>query len=273
MTRILVATDLSERSDRALRRAYRLAEDMDAELTVLAVVDEDLPRPVASTMAAEAEKQLGGQCGSISERKAEIRVEIGEPVATITACATRIEADLVVLGVHRTRAFWDFFSGTTMERIVRASERPVLLAAGAVTGAYQRVLCGIDLSSSCAAAAQAAGRFAPEAILKAFHAVHVPYRGLVAPQQSAKALAPFVKEAERELAAWWEAAQLPEKMAQPVPMVGSVSLSLDHEIESFQPELIAVGAHGRAAISISLLGQFTESLIRTPPCDVLVVRR
>nr|WP_213546293.1 universal stress protein [Vannielia litorea] len=273
MTRILIATDLSERSDRALRRAFRLAEEMDAELTVLTVVDEDLPEKIATVMAAEAEAQLVAQCGTISERKAAIRVETVEPVAAITTSASSIDADLLVLGVHRPRPFWDIFTGTTMERIVRASERPVLLASGPVTGAYERVLCGIDLSPACEAAAQAAGRVAPEAVLKAFHAVHVPYRGLLAPQDSAKALSPFIDEAQRELGDWWKRAQLPEQMEQPVPSVGAVSSSLDKEIESFQPELIAVGAHGRVAISISLLGRFTEDLIRTPPCDVLVVRR
>ena len=40
---ILMASDLSPRSERALRRAFLLAEEFDAKLTVLSIVDSDLP--------------------------------------------------------------------------------------------------------------------------------------------------------------------------------------------------------------------------------------
>ncbi|WP_170842129.1 hypothetical protein [Pacificibacter marinus] len=43
-----------------------------------------------------------------------------------------------------------------MERIVRILEYPVLLVSHPVTGPYQSILCGLDLSPSCLAAGRTA---------------------------------------------------------------------------------------------------------------------
>ena len=40
MKRIVVATDMSERSDRAIERALKLASDINARCTVVSIVDE-----------------------------------------------------------------------------------------------------------------------------------------------------------------------------------------------------------------------------------------
>ena len=53
MDRILVATDFSTRSDRALRRATLIAKQVDAALTLIHVVDIDQPeRLIASDRSA-----------------------------------------------------------------------------------------------------------------------------------------------------------------------------------------------------------------------------
>lgn len=41
--RILVASDLTARSDRAIARGFQLARQLNAELRLLHVVDADLP--------------------------------------------------------------------------------------------------------------------------------------------------------------------------------------------------------------------------------------
>ncbi|MDF1871230.1 universal stress protein [Vannielia sp.] len=274
MKAILVATDLSPRSDLALHCGYALAEASGARLVICSVVDDDLPGSLATKMAAEAKAGLDEVCKSISSYSAEVIVEVGEPVATVLARADRVKADLVVLGQHRERPIWDIFHGTTMERIVRATEIPVLLVRDPTENGYERVLCGVDLSPACAAAARKARQIAPKAEMAAFHAVHVPYQGLTrVPGGGPKALVPFVKDAETSLEAWWSEADLPEGLVKPMPVVGGLTASFGQEINRFKPDLIAIGAHGRAAFVPSLLGHFTESVIRNPPCDVIVVRR
>ena len=46
MKRLLAATDLSERSDRALQRAVAIAGQHSAALEILTVVEDALPAPL-----------------------------------------------------------------------------------------------------------------------------------------------------------------------------------------------------------------------------------
>ncbi|WP_321363459.1 universal stress protein [uncultured Celeribacter sp.] len=271
--RILVASDLSSRSDRAVERAVQLAGQHGAKIVVMTVIDDDLPSTVVAQMRQTAEETMRAVLTSAhAPEDAEITVETGEPVRTITEMTDTIGADLVVLGVHRPRPFWDMFAGTTMERLVRALNCPVLLVRDPVTAPYRSVLCGIDLSPSCLAAGRTAMALAPEAKITTFHAVHVPYRGLIARNESAKHLAPFVKEAQAHLDGWWEAADLPEGLPKPEISAASVNDVFTTALADSGADLFALGAHGRMPLSPSLLGGFTEAQIRDPRCDLLVVR-
>ncbi len=273
MKRILVTTDLSIRSDRAIERAAQLAEQHGAKLIVLHVIDEDLPVTVATRMRDAAKETLAAVLASQHvPDSAEIMIETGDPVQTITEKADVIDADLVVLGVHKPRPFWDMFSGTTMERIVRALTRPALLVTSPVAGPYASVLCGIDLSPSCLAAAQTARTLAPDAQITSFHAIHVPYRGMIARDASEKQLAPFVKDASSRLEDWWNTSEIPEGMQKPVLSVGSLHTVFQAALDRSHADLFALGAHGRTPLSPSLLGGFTEEHLRNPVMDVLVVR-
>lgn len=273
MQHILAATDLSIRSERALRRAFQIAAAESAKLTVLHVVDEDLPKAIADRMKTDAEDDLARLCASISEAPVEIRVQIGDAVQDIAAAAAAIDAELIVLGVHRPRPFWDMFTGTTLERVVRSTVRPVLLVVDSVDHPYSSILCGIDLSPASAAAVRMAIQVAPKAKVHSFHAVHIPFRGLVGPEPGSRALDPFIAEAQEDLDAWWQTAKLPEGIDKPVPDIASVTESFDRKKAEVAPDLLAIGAHGRPALSTTLLGSFTEEVLGTPPCDVLVVRR
>jgi nucleotide-binding universal stress UspA family protein len=44
MKKILVATDLSSRADRAILRAVKLAKNYKAHLTIVHIIDEDSPK-------------------------------------------------------------------------------------------------------------------------------------------------------------------------------------------------------------------------------------
>lgn len=273
MQTILVASDLSDRSERALRRAYSIAEQQRARLTVLCVVDADLPQTMAANMKAGAEAELQRLCASVSDYPASLCVEIGDPKTQIHAHADACDADLIVLGVHRQRFFADMFSGTTMERLVRSSRRPVLLVRDPVYGPYQRPVCGLDLSPSCVAAAQACAALAPQAEITAFHAVHVPFRGFLAPGETSAELQVFVDEAAASLSAWLATAELPAQCKAPKVVPGGVTQALYQTIRDADADLACIGAHGRPSLSPSYLGGVTEDLLRSPPCDLLVVRR
>ena len=64
---ILVATDFSTRSQRALRRAGLLARERSAKLTLVHVVEDDQPRTLIELERREASKFLDEQIHSLDE--------------------------------------------------------------------------------------------------------------------------------------------------------------------------------------------------------------
>lgn len=273
MKRILVTSDLSVRSDRALDRAVQLAKEHGAALSVLHVIDDDLPMAVVERITEAAHLSLSEALSDAGIAGTSPEIRVGPVVEMVIAAAEELDADLVVLGIHKPRPFWDMVSGTTMERIVRALSRPVLLVAERVHGPYASVLCGIDLSPASVAAARAAAALAPQAEMSAFHAVHIPYRGFLGINDSVQKFAPFLKEAETELEEWWADADLPARLAPPRPLPESVQTAFEAARSQCAADLFALGAHGRSALAPTLLGGFAEYQLRHPVCDVLVVRR
>lgn len=269
MKQIVVATDLSERSDRAVERGLALASALNAECTVVAIVDNSLPDDLAASLRDEKEKRLRTVLDSHKGGTARADVRIGDVVPGILGVADELDADLVVLGLHRRRDFMDALRQTTMERVVALSRHPVLLVRDPVTGPYRRVLVAVNFSRACAAAVSVTGRIAPGAEIASVHALHIPFAGLTGGSESSMAGA-VRKEAEALAHAWKAShgvvADLPEIVA------GSVHQVLDSKLASLKPQLLAVGAHTRSGAGFHKLGSFAAELIRQPPVDLLVAR-
>lgn len=274
MREILVATDLSARSDRALRRAARLAAEQGAKLLVVSVVDDAYPTRLAEQLKTEVAQEIASQLASLDLGAVEIetRVEIGDPALAIAALAEARAVDLIALGAHRPRPLADLFRGATLERIVRGVSRPALLVCAPAVAPYARVVVGVDLSPASSAALSAAQRVAPMAEICAFHAAHAPYADRFGGGQSGPGEA-FRGAAAAELDAWIAEGGLPEGAPRPEITLEPVSAALARRIAEAPTDLIALGAHGRAGLNPTLLGRFVEETLRDPPCDVLVVRR
>jgi len=67
MRQIVVATDFSSRSQRALPRAGLLARQIAADLTLLHVVDDDQPEKLVEIESREADRLMNEQIGSLAE--------------------------------------------------------------------------------------------------------------------------------------------------------------------------------------------------------------
>lgn len=269
---LLVATDMSERADRAIRRGFALAKDLDARLTLLTLVDGALPVAIAAQVQSESEARLKQFAASVAGSDAvnyEVQAKIGDPVHEITEAAT--DADLLILGIHRERPFMDALRETTMERLVRLQNTPVLLVRDPVDHPYDKLLSAMDFSQAATDALLLGAKIAPNARLQALHAVHIPYRGLAAGVESNRAALPFLRDAEQSLERWRDRTPLPEDRMDDVEIVqGSALQLLNQRIRENGISLLCVGAHGRVGRRPALLGSLTNDMIRTPPCDLLI---
>lgn len=271
MRNLIVATDLSERGDRALQRGFMLAKTLGASLIVITVVDDALPAAVAEAMTATAKAELSRMVAAnplAASVPHEIRVLRGDPALAIAALAASERADLLILGVHRDRPVADFFRETTMERVVRQIDCPVLLVRRPVIAPYHAIVAAVDFSPAAAASVRKAAEIAAGARLVGVHAFHVPYRGLM----PADAVSSFFGDAEAAEARWRRKEALPDTLGKVEIVEGPIGQALNDAVRHEDAELIALGAHARSGLHNAIVGSFTTRMMREAPCDLLIAR-
>jgi len=136
---IIVTTDLSDYSLRALPYAVGLAERFDASLRVVSVSEPALPvSDVAwvSPMIAATDDERAAEIKQTLDKliadqvpksvNAESRVLFGNPVDAIVEYARETNADLIVSCTHGRGGLSHVLMGSTAEALVRHSPCPVL---------------------------------------------------------------------------------------------------------------------------------------------------
>lgn len=281
--RLLCATDLSSRSDRAVRRAAALAREAGAELVLLSVVDDDQPEGLVASERREVTALLGEQALATPELASlnpRLRVDAGDPFDTIIRVAHEEAADVIVMGEHRKRLLRDMFVGTTIERVMRRGRWPVLMVNRPAERPYRRVMAAVDMSEPSAAALRAAVRlgFAQRGELTVFHAFQQPGRGNMVladlPKETieghaASAAAERRAELDRHLRG------LELGLGSRLPPIaleeGAPAAALRRAVDRLSPDLVVIGTRGHGALGRLMLGSVAEEALRTLDCDVLAV--
>ena len=139
LRRILVPLDLGGASVLALERAFDLAEQFHASLTVLLVFQPGidlrskgfLTYGEAAAALSETDRQV--LVGLIESRKSpdvdvQVGLRTGAAAEEILAAALELEADLIVMGTHGRKALSHALLGSVAEKVVRSARVPVLVA-------------------------------------------------------------------------------------------------------------------------------------------------
>ena len=136
---ILVATDGSADANRAATHALEQAEQHEAALHAIFVVDTDrYNEPALSSAELEViqvEEWGEQQLAEIAERGEELGLDVtthcchGKPYHEIINYGDEIDADLLVLGFHGQSHTKTAQVGSVTDRVVQNAGRPVLVAA------------------------------------------------------------------------------------------------------------------------------------------------
>lgn len=145
--RVLCATDLLQRSDRAVSRADAIARALGAQLLLLHVIDAAKSGVDTHRHGARARSILNARARKLSRsgNGAQVSVRAGRPHKIIADVAMTWDADLIVLGPYRQR-LGDSFRGATAERVIRTADRPVLVVNRDSADPYGHVLLAADRS-------------------------------------------------------------------------------------------------------------------------------
>ena len=148
---ILYATDLGPSSPHVFRYALSLAQHHQARITILkameplttfgqSLVELHISHNSSEQLHAEARAQVKQQleerlhefcakesCLCDEQLVSGIRVVEGKPAEVILEQARAIDADLIVMGSHHHSALGEALLGTTTQKVLHRSERPVLV--------------------------------------------------------------------------------------------------------------------------------------------------
>jgi nucleotide-binding universal stress UspA family protein len=281
---ILLATDMSARCDRALDRAASLANAWQATITAVhaleqadnfytASLERQLPSWRRPPDAARAmEDQLRHDMMQAAERVSAI-VERGEPTDVILGVAKAKGCDLIVTGIARDEMLGRFGLGTTVDRLVRRSPIPVLLAKSRVRSDYRHVVVATDLSECSLHALHAATRFFPDQKMSLLHAFRPPMSGITS--DAARSEEEHRAVAVADCARFLAGANVPDTRKQGIGLLvepGHPAQLIHDYVRTRGVDLVVLGTRGRNALVDILLGSTAKDILSSLPCDALVIR-
>ena len=140
LKRILVPIDFSPLSKKALQYALRFAEEFRAGITLLHVIEPDVPPAFDGFMIAPSINPNGSRTKSANRLKVlassmpiratnyvQSTVRTGLAAYEIVEAAKEFDVDLIVIATHGYTGWKHFAIGSTAERVVRAAPCPVLV--------------------------------------------------------------------------------------------------------------------------------------------------
>jgi nucleotide-binding universal stress UspA family protein len=148
---ILVAIDFSAMAQEALKRAISIAEDKDAQLIVIHVIEPPfIESPFLKLVDKDEIKQELEN--NIDELNAEANVkyvlfvESGLAVDTIVCKTETTKTNLLVIGTHGKDDIRSNYFGTTALKLVQKTHIPVLIVKNEVNNSYQKMLAPTNLT-------------------------------------------------------------------------------------------------------------------------------
>ena len=286
---LLVPIDLAPGSARVLGRLPLLPLAEDTQVTALHVVPAGLTARQQRSVERDAIRALADELRH--PRKAlpgnvtiEPLVKRGATAETIGSCATRMKAELVVMGRGSGRPLRDDFIGSTAERVIRQAKIPVLVVRLAPRLPYGRPSIAIALDEAAYEAVAVLLRVlpTPRPAVTVIHAFDAPYRSHFYPSLSETAADERRNELQLKAAseisgllrnALARAKVLPSNAPAWKAHIrfGSPRIVVERAIERNGADLLVLGTHGYSGAPYLLLGTVAGDLLRRSTCDVLVV--
>lgn len=287
--RLLAATDLSAPARHAAERAALTAHRLRADLELLHVTNlttMDRFRQFVAELPPEALERLmedaRAELRTLGEHLAQqhgvtpgLRLRSGPLLQEITDAASDDDADLLVLGARGNSFMRHLLLGTTAERLIRKTDRPMLIVKQAPHESYRTLLIPVDFSAHSLPALHHAIAIAPDACFVLLHAFEVPFEGKlrlagVEEDWIHRYRITAKDEARERLRALRDEAGIPPESARLLVLHGNPSLSIIQQEQEQDCDLIVIGKHGESLLEDLLLGSVTKHVLAESQGDVLV---
>lgn len=265
---ILLASDLTARSDRPTDRAFLLGEQLGASVLLLHLVDEGAAGEGIEERAREALESIAGHL----VEGVEVQVRSGEVHREILRMAEERDPLLIITGAARFNSVRDFILGTAVDHLVRHSPVPVLVVKRRALRPYRRLLVATDFSDCSKQALETAASLFPHATLTVWHGYHAAYEALLDPIETAKEI---LRQAKVDMARFLKSVSLPDNARDRLETLfdeGDLLFRASETMREGGFDLLVLGTHGRGGFAHATIGSRAEELLQCVDRDVLMVR-
>ena len=287
---LVAATDFSEAAGHAVDRAYALAAQHEATLTLAHGLGLDgltllqglfgprLPE-VASSLRDSATgrlRELAADARRPGVVQADIAVDVGSGSHFVNQLVREKQADLLLVGARNGDLLHRVLMGSTASRLLRTSPCPVLSVKQPVSGPYQRLLIGVGDGPDTERHVRMSRALFPEASVVLLHALPLPAADAlrdagVTPEMFDTFREQQLADAANRLREFARRIGLPAESTSTVVTTGDPARALLEHAEAAGCDLFVMGRIDRRSDDMLPVGSATRQVLAGSTADVLVI--
>lgn len=279
LEKILLAHDFSKSSENVVQTAIELAKIFHSKVIPIHVLPDDIVNEKVKLLLDEtAMKKLEETAERIKNEGVEVGkpiLEYGSPHEGIVQAAIGINANFILIGSGESAKEERFQLGTTTERIIQKSEKPVYVVKEGVPLNIQSILCPVDFSETSKRALKnaitMARRFKAE--LKILSVCELQGSTWFTSEKDRK------EENENRCARhkarfdkFLEEFNLSDLDWSKEIRKGNPAEEILSTISEKMVDLLVMGTLGRTGLDRLIIGSVTEKVVREVPCSFLTLK-
>lgn len=287
LERILFATDFLNDSERIFQNAMKIAKAFNAEIVPVHVLPQSIKDEKARRLLQEAAskqlQELGERIKTAGLKTAEPILEFGIHFNKIVEVAERLDTNLILIGAGEKKEKGKVQLGTTAEKIIRRSDKPVWVVKSGQDIQVRTILCPVDFSRESARALGnalvIARRFDAKIIILSVFEKGYP-DSQTAPSHDWDAFEDYWSKQENKVRLEYlnqfndflRSFNLQGVDVEKKTVDGIAAAEILTAIGKYDVDLLIMGTTGRTGLSKWMVGSVTEKVIREVPCSFITTK-
>ena len=279
LDKILLATDFSKSSDNIVESAISLSKIFQSKIIILHVLPKEINNEKVRLLINEAVKD---QLGLVKEKIENEDVEVFDQIIDYGSYCDRIvrtaelyDVNAILIGSGAKTDEDDFKLGTTADKIIRKSNKPVWIVKNDVPLNIKKILCPVDFSAESERAIKNATIIAHrlDAELIIFSVSEMDYSGSLSMSYDWKELKQYMRvENDRLFDRFLKKINLTDLRWKKETKSGTPSVEILDAIKRHDIDLLIMGTSGKTGINRFIMGSVTTKVIREVPCSFITLK-
>ena len=276
---ILIPTDFSESSERAIEASIQMAKSFQSKITLLHVFsEEDLSADNNELLEKAVEEQLKEQKEKIEKsgiQVADVILEKGIAVEEIIQVAQDRNVNVMVVGSGNKTSDDHFKLGITVEKLMQKNQIPIWVVKNEEVKPIKKIICPVDFSGPSIRAFKnaiaLAEKFKAElSLIHVFEPVNTTSVriSLNTEEENRKRK----QNKEKELKQFLSKYELDNIKLNVHLLMGDAFLEIFKAIKRDESDLLVMGTTGKTGLGKMLMGSVTEKVTRELPCSFITTK-